>query len=268
MARTRLSHRTCSKATHSRSLRYSDCELHRVSNLRASNSGGLCPTPSRRTTTAPACNDCKTRDGVAGTRLLFRTCSEATHSMSLRYQTASCVESPTCEHPVPADSAHAITYDCMEATLYSFVYVSILLRNFDGVGGKHPNQRVQRSPLRRHNKSSERAKRWSRCKTRAASKVRSKVPRHHLNERPRTLTAEQSSEFNIHYNVYFSIRTYCIHNIEFSCPAASPQHYMELPGCIHRCGQHLRGQLQRFVMKPDGARARDGEGEECTAAPI
>jgi hypothetical protein len=36
-------------------------------------------------------------------------------------------------------------------------------------------------------------------------------------------------------------------NIEFSCPAASTQHRMELPGCIHRSRRPLRGQLQRFV---------------------
>ena len=39
-------------------------------------------------------------------------------------------------------------------------------------------------------------------------------------------------------------------NIEFSCPAASTQHYMELPGCIHRSIRPLRGQLQRFVTPP------------------
>jgi len=139
--------------------------------------------------------------------------------------------------------SHTIAWRLLSIPLCTFP-----LRNFDGVGGKHPNQRVQRSPLRRHNKSSERAKRWSRCKTRAASKVRSKVPRHHLNERPRTLTAEQSSEFNIHYNVYFSIRTYCIHNIEFSC---RPESYSYAP--VRRTAftlnrQHPGGQLQRFVM--------------------
>ena len=38
------------------------------------------------------------------------------------------------------------------------------------------------------------------------------------------------------------------HNIEFSCPAASTRHFIDLSGCIHRSNQHLRGQLQRFVM--------------------
>jgi hypothetical protein len=39
-------------------------------------------------------------------------------------------------------------------------------------------------------------------------------------------------------------------NIEFSCPAASAQHFMEMPGGIGCSGRRLRGQLQRFVMKP------------------
>ena len=37
-------------------------------------------------------------------------------------------------------------------------------------------------------------------------------------------------------------------NIEFSCPAASTQNCMELPGCVHRSRRPHRGQLQRFVM--------------------
>ena len=44
-------------------------------------------------------------------------------------------------------------------------------------------------------------------------------------------------------------QTYCGHNIEFSCPAASKRHYMELPGCIHRSTRPHRGQLQRFVLR-------------------
>jgi hypothetical protein len=36
-------------------------------------------------------------------------------------------------------------------------------------------------------------------------------------------------------------------NIEFSCPAASAQSYMELPDRIHRFRRPHRGQLQRFV---------------------
>ena len=43
-------------------------------------------------------------------------------------------------------------------------------------------------------------------------------------------------------------RMFCGHNIEFSCPAASKPHYLELPDCIHRSERPLRGQLQRFVM--------------------
>jgi len=39
-----------------------------------------------------------------------------------------------------------------------------------------------------------------------------------------------------------------MHNIEFSCPAVSAQHRVELPNCIHRSIRPLRGQLQRFVM--------------------
>ena len=38
-------------------------------------------------------------------------------------------------------------------------------------------------------------------------------------------------------------------NIEFSCPAASTQRGMELPGSIHRSTRPLRGQLQRQVMQ-------------------
>jgi hypothetical protein len=38
------------------------------------------------------------------------------------------------------------------------------------------------------------------------------------------------------------------HNIEFSCPAASTQHRVELPSCTRRFRRPLRGQLQRFVM--------------------
>ena len=47
------------------------------------------------------------------------------------------------------------------------------------------------------------------------------------------------------------------HNIEFSCPAASTQNWMELPGCIHRYRRPLRGQLQRFVMSPFLCKATD-----------
>jgi hypothetical protein len=36
--------------------------------------------------------------------------------------------------------------------------------------------------------------------------------------------------------------------MEFSCPAASTQHYLELPSRIYRFTRHLRGQLQRQVM--------------------
>jgi len=36
-------------------------------------------------------------------------------------------------------------------------------------------------------------------------------------------------------------------NIEFSCPAASAQHRIELPGCIRSSRRPPRGQLQRFV---------------------
>src|SRR5208337_1992184 len=39
-------------------------------------------------------------------------------------------------------------------------------------------------------------------------------------------------------------------NIEFSCPAASAQHCMELPDCIRRSRRRLRGQLQRLVRTP------------------
>jgi hypothetical protein len=39
-----------------------------------------------------------------------------------------------------------------------------------------------------------------------------------------------------------------LHNIEFSCPAASTQRYIELPDCIPQSNQHPRGQLQRHVM--------------------
>ena len=42
--------------------------------------------------------------------------------------------------------------------------------------------------------------------------------------------------------------TRVIHNIEFSCPAASTQRFMELPDCTCRSGRPPRGQLQRFVM--------------------
>ena len=42
--------------------------------------------------------------------------------------------------------------------------------------------------------------------------------------------------------------TRVIHNMEFSCPAASTKRSMEFPGCIHCSRQALRGQLQRFVM--------------------
>ncbi len=38
-------------------------------------------------------------------------------------------------------------------------------------------------------------------------------------------------------------------NIEFSCPAVSTQHYMELPDCMHGFTRPLRGQLQRFVVQ-------------------
>ena len=38
-------------------------------------------------------------------------------------------------------------------------------------------------------------------------------------------------------------------NIEFSCPAASTKHSMELRGCIHPSRRPLRGQLQRFVIR-------------------
>jgi uncharacterized protein len=39
--------------------------------------------------------------------------------------------------------------------------------------------------------------------------------------------------------------------MEFSCPAASTQRYMELRGCIDRSRRPLRGQLQRFVISPE-----------------
>ena|SRR5271157_268375 len=42
--------------------------------------------------------------------------------------------------------------------------------------------------------------------------------------------------------------TRVIHNIEFSCPAASAHHHIELPSRIRRSKRPPRGQLQRFVM--------------------
>ena len=40
--------------------------------------------------------------------------TKATHRKRLRYPAASPVASPTCEHPIPADSARAITSDCID----------------------------------------------------------------------------------------------------------------------------------------------------------
>src|SRR5208283_1546705 len=39
------------------------------------------------------------------------------------------------------------------------------------------------------------------------------------------------------------------HNIEFSCPAASTQHNMELPDRTRPSRRPFRGQLQRFVRR-------------------
>jgi hypothetical protein len=45
-------------------------------------------------------------------------------------------------------------------------------------------------------------------------------------------------------------------NIEFSCPAASTQNYLELPSRIHRSTRPHRGQLQRQVMNTIRVMAR------------
>jgi hypothetical protein len=37
--------------------------------------------------------------------------TKTTPWQTFRYQTASCVASPTCEHPIPANFPYAITYD-------------------------------------------------------------------------------------------------------------------------------------------------------------
>ena len=47
-----------------------------------------------------------------------------------------------------------------------------------------------------------------------------------------------------------SVETFCDHNIEFSCPAASDARKFELPSRIHGSIRPLRGQLQRFVIHP------------------
>jgi hypothetical protein len=46
-------------------------------------------------------------------------------------------------------------------------------------------------------------------------------------------------------------KTAMAHNIEFSCPAASTQRCIELPGCSHLSRRPLRGQLQRFVRRSE-----------------
>src|SRR5208283_3079237 len=47
-----------------------------------------------------------------------------------------------------------------------------------------------------------------------------------------------------------------LHNIEFSCPAASTQNQMALPGYVRRSRRPLRGQLQRLVMNTIRVMAR------------
>jgi len=97
--------------------RYSDCELCRIFNSRASNSSGPCPRhhegPQLHQHVSTAIHVMSWPERA----YLTAHAAKATHSKSLRYQTASGVVSSTREHPIPADSTHAIIYNRIEATL-------------------------------------------------------------------------------------------------------------------------------------------------------
>jgi len=106
------------KTTHEKTFRYSDCELCRVFNSRASNSSEPCsrhhegPHLHQHVTTSIHVMAWPER------AYLTAHAEKPTHSNSLRYQTASGVVSSTCERPIPAGSAHAIIYEGIEATLF------------------------------------------------------------------------------------------------------------------------------------------------------
>ena len=68
-------------------------------------------------------------------------------------------------------------------------------------------------------------------------------------ERATHFSTTQQTQSSISTTEILLVRMiFCGHNIEFSCPAASGQHCMELPDCIQRSIRPFRGQLQRFVM--------------------